>query len=75
MSANPILKPVASAWGSFDVFIVPDDDDEARLDGWTDEFLSLATQEHAALDGRRLFVRASLWSRIRAEFSALGTMH
>lgn len=78
MSDNPIklgVAPVRSPWGSFDVIVVPDDDDEARTAGIPDDVLRLATQEYPVIDDNRLFVRATLWTRVKEVFSALGQRH
>ncbi len=78
MTKNPIkvgVAPVRSPWGGFDVIVVPDDDDAARKSGIPDDVLPLATQEHPVIDGKTMFIRATLWGRVKAEFAALGQRH
>lgn len=78
MSDNPIklgVAPARSPWGSFDVIVVPDDDDAALKAGIPEDVLPLATQEHPVMDGKTMFIRATLWTRLKAEFSALGQRH
>lgn len=78
MSGNPIkagVAPVRSPWGAFDVYVVPDDDDAARRAGFADDVIDLATQEHPVVDGKSMFIRATLWERVKAEFAALGNRH
>lgn len=75
---NPIkigVAPVRSPWGSFDVLVLPDDDDEARKAGFPDDVIALATQEHPVIDGKTMFVRSTLWERVKAVFFTLGQRH
>lgn len=78
MAENPIkigVAPVRSPWGGFDVVILPDDDDAARRAGFPDDVISLATQEHPVMDGKTMFIRVTLWERVKAEFSSRGQRH
>lgn len=78
MSTNPIKRavaPVRSPWGGFDVIVVPDDDDDALKSGIPSDVLQIATQEHPVIDGKMMFIRATLWERVKAEFAALGQRH
>lgn len=78
MTSNQIKHGLASSsspWGAFDVIVVPDDDDEARSAGIPDDVLPLATQEHPVMDGKTMFIRETLWERVKSEFAALGQRH
>lgn len=58
-----------------DVIVVPDDDADARRAGIPDDVLTMATQEHPVVDGKTMYVRATLWGLIKQEFAALGQRH
>jgi len=80
MPENPIrvgVAPVSSPWGSFDVIVVPDDDDAARRLSFPADVIEMATQDHSVMDGRTMYVRATLWGASRASLLLLdiGSKH
>lgn len=74
MSDNPILAPVKSPWGGFDVHILPDDDDAARAAGWPAPVIVLTQHGEVYRHGRDLYVRKTTWERVLAEFGQLGKL-
>ena len=69
------IAPVKSPWGGYDVYVLPDDDDEARAQGWPDDVIAATTPERISVNGADLFVRAGIWGLVRAEFEELGNRH
>ena len=63
---------VKSPWGGFDVYVLPDSDDEAYADGWPEEIIAGTTSTRVVHEGSKMYVRRTTWERLCAEFAALG---
>lgn len=74
MSHNPILPPVKSPWGGFDVHVLPDDDDEAKAAGWPEIIIAHTPQGEVYRVGSTIYARQTTWNRVLAEFGQLGKL-
>jgi len=58
-------------WHGVKVICVPDDDEEARAAGFSEEVIKAATQTAVGMQGRkRMYCRASLYERLKKAIPA-----
>lgn len=65
------MKQTLNQFSSMDFIEIPDDDGEALAAGVPTLILLRATQDSVAVSGRHVYVRASLWKRLKPELEKL----
>ncbi len=64
-----------SPWGGFDVYVLPDDDEEALAAGFPERIVEAVTDDNVVVLGSRLYARATHWARVKAEIARQGKPH